>query len=227
LDLAKALSPTSTGQQKGITMLTLATLRTQLLGTRILIIVAALAGFFALGTLAMRTWLAAHDAAIHLSATLKAQEEVLAQANERQRQRDASLTAALAQINAAKRRVTTPAQVVAELPQALPPLPKPIELQLPPSTPELLAPPAVATVPQADLKPLYDYLQDCRACQASLTAASDNLTDERAKLAALTAERDAAIRATRGGGFWSRLGHNTKWFAIGAALGVIATTASR
>jgi hypothetical protein len=208
-------------------MLTFATLWTRLLGARIFIIVAALSGLFAVGILAARSWLAAHDAAIHLAATLKAQEEVLAQANERQRQRDASLSVALSQINAAKRRVKTPAQAVAELPQALPPLPKPIELQLPSPTPDLPEPPAIVTVPQVDLKPLYDHLQDCRACQASLTTTRDNLTDEHAKLTAVTAERDAAIRAAGGGGFWSRLRRNAKWFAIGAAIGAVATATHR
>jgi hypothetical protein len=100
-------------------------------------------------------------------------------------------------------------------------------LEIPPPTLELPEPPAAATVPQANLKPIYDYLQDCRACQASLTVTRENLLDERAKLAALTAERDAAVRAARGGGFWSRLRRNTKWFVIGAAAGALATAASR
>ena len=175
--------------------------------------------------LAGRSWLAAHDAAIHLAATLKAQEQVLAEANQRQRERDASLAAALAQINAAKRRVNTPAQAAAAIPTALPPLPEPLELQLPQPTPELPVPPAVATVPQADLKPIYDYLQDCRACQISLAAERENLTDERAKLAAVTTERDAAIQAARGGTFWQRLKRNAKWFALGAAAAAAAGAA--
>ena len=151
----------------------------------------------------------------------------MAEANQRQRERDASLAAALAQINAAKRRVSTPAQVVAEIPSALPPLPKPVEIQLPPPTLEQPEPPAVATVPQVDLKPIYDYLQDCRACQISLAATRENLADERAKLAAVTTERDAAIQAVRGGTFWTRLKHNAKWFALGAAAAAAATAAAR
>jgi hypothetical protein len=78
-----------------------------------------------------------------------------------------------------------------------------------------------------DLKPIYDYLQDCRACQASLAATRDNLIDEREKLAAVTAERDAAIKATRGAGFWSRVQHSAKWFVVGAAIGALATSANR
>jgi hypothetical protein len=205
-------------------MLTLAALRARLPGTLILTVAGALS---LLAVLAGRSWLAAHDAAVHLAATLEAQEQVLAQANERQRQRDASLATALAQINAAKRRVDTPAKAVAELPQVLPPLPEPIEIQLPPPTLEHPAPPALATVPQVDLKPIYDYLQDCRACQVSLAATRDNLTDERAKLAAVTTERDAAVRAVRGGSVWSRVAHNAKWLAIGAAAATLAIAANR
>jgi len=205
-------------------MLQLATLRRRLPAA--VIVIAAIA-LLAMGILAVRSWLAARDAAVHLAATLEAQEQILAQANERQRQRDAVLSTTLAGIAQAKRRVNTPAQAAAEIPQLLPPLPAPLLLEIPPPTPELPEPPAAATVPQADLKPIYDYLQDCRACQASLTVTRDNLVDERAKLAALTAERDAAIRAARGGGFWSRLRRNTKWFVIGAAAGALAATASR
>jgi len=137
------------------------------------------------------------------------------------------LSTTLAGIAQAKRRVNTPVQAAAEIPQLLPPLPEPLLLEIPPPTLELPDPPAAASVPQADLKPIYDYLQDCRACQASLTVAHENLVDEHAKLAALIAERDAALRAARGGGFWSRLRRSTKWFVIGAAAGALAAAATR
>jgi len=205
-------------------MLQLATLRRRLPAT--LLVIAAIA-LLLLGIIAARSWLAARDAAVHLAATLEAQEQILAQASERQRQRNAALSTTLVKIAQAKRRVNTPARAAAEIPQLLPPLPAPLLLELPPPTTETPQPPAVATVPQADLKPLYDYLQDCRACQASLIATRDNLADERAKLAALTVERDAAIRAARGGGFWSRLRRNAKWFVIGAAAGGLAAAAAR
>lgn len=200
-------------------MLTITALRNRLPGTSTVLISAAVSLAV---ILAGRAWLNAHDEAIHLAATIEAQSRVLAQADQRQRQRDASLAATLAQVNTAKRRVNSPAKAAAELPQALPPLPQPIVVELPTPTPELPEPPAVATVPQADLKPIYDYLQDCRACQVSLATTRENLTDERAKLAAVTTERDAAVRAARGGSFWSRLRGNVKWFMIGAAAATLA-----
>ena len=187
----------------------------------------ALAVLLVVGALVGRSWLTAHDAALHLAATLEAQEKLVAQANQRQRERDNSLTKTLTAIAQAKRRVNTPAKSAAAIPEVLPSLPEPLKIELPQPTPSQPEPPASVTVPQADLKPLYDYAQDCRACGASLAAAHDDLADERAKLTAITVERDAAMRAVRGGGFWSRLRRNAKWFALGAAAGALATTASR
>lgn len=84
----------------------------------------------------------------------------------------------------------------------------------------------IAQVPSADLKPLYDYIQDCRACQAQLAAAKQNATDDAAKIAALTTQRDAAITAANGGILWRRLRRNALWFAVGAAAGAAATAAT-
>jgi len=56
-------------------------------------------------------------------------------------------------------------------------------------------------IPSADLKPLYNYVQDCRECQVRLAAANQNLADDAKKIAALTSERDAAVTAAKGGTF--------------------------
>jgi hypothetical protein len=81
-----------------------------------------------------------------------------------------------------------------------------------------------AEIPAADLKPLYDYVQDCRECQARLAAATQNRTDDATKLQAMTLERDAAVTAAKGGTFWRRLRRNIAWFAAGAAAGAAAGT---
>lgn len=73
-----------------------------------------------------------------------------------------------------------------------------------------------ALIPASDLKPLYDYVQDCRACQAQLATAKQNSADDAAKLAAMTRERAAAAK---GGTFWRRFRRNIEWSAIGAAAG--------
>ncbi len=76
-----------------------------------------------------------------------------------------------------------------------------------------------AQIPAADLKPLYNYIQDCRACQAKLAAANQNAADDAKKIAALMQERNAAITAAKGGTFWHRLQRNATWLAAGAVLG--------
>ena len=79
-----------------------------------------------------------------------------------------------------------------------------------------------AQIPAADLKPLYDFVQDCRACQAQLATAKLNTADNAAKLSAVIRERDAALTAAKGGTFWRRLRRNALWFAVGAGVGTAA-----
>jgi hypothetical protein len=92
-------------------------------------------------------------------------------------------------------------------------------------TPDLPTAPA-AQIPAADLKPLYDYVQDCRECDAKLAAAAQDKLDDAAKIAALERERDAAIAASKGGSFWRRFRRNALWFAAGYAAGASATYAA-
>ncbi len=84
------------------------------------------------------------------------------------------------------------------------------------------APIPSAQIPASDLKPLYDYVQDCRSCQAQLAAAKLDAADSAAKLSAISRERDAALTAAKGGTFWRRLRRNALWFAVGAGAGAAA-----
>lgn len=84
-----------------------------------------------------------------------------------------------------------------------------------------------ATIPIGDLRPLYDYVQNCRECEAKLTAASLTAADQQAKLNALVRERDAAVATAEGGGLARRLRRNAAWFALGVAAGAIAGLAER
>ncbi len=83
-----------------------------------------------------------------------------------------------------------------------------------------------AQIPVADLKPLFDYVQDCRSCQAKLAAAKQDSVDNAAKLGAVTKERDAALATAKGGTFWRRLRRNALWFVIGAGAGAAAVCAT-
>ena len=87
-------------------------------------------------------------------------------------------------------------------------------------------PPASIFIPQPDLKPLYDTIQDGRACILERDATKKDLADEQSRLAAVIRERDAALVAAHGGNFWSHIKQSAKWFAIGALTAAIATKAT-
>lgn len=84
-----------------------------------------------------------------------------------------------------------------------------------------------AVLPSADLKPLYDFALDCKACQAKLAAAQSDLNDEKTKTAALTKQRDEAITAAKGGTVLHRILRAAKWFVLGAAAGGLAARLAR
>jgi hypothetical protein len=168
------------------------------------------------------SWLAAHEDQVRLAATLDAQKSVVAAAERREQDRAEQLRETLQQIESLKRAVQTPQQVIQAIPQYLPQLPVPIHVEQPPAEPGKPQPPPVVTIPPQDLKALYDFSADCAACKAERDALKSSATDERAKIDALTKERDAAIKAAKGGGFWRRAGRAAKWLAIGVAVGYAA-----
>src|SRR6266403_3454803 len=184
------------------------------------------------------SWRADRRDRTQLASELASTKKALADADTRQHERDTQLAQTLSAVANLKRTIVTPAQIVRELPREIP-LPTPITLQSTtpanspttqtpagpnptspaPSLPDGKLPQAV--IPAEDLKPLYDFALECKACQAKLTAAQSDLSDERTKTAALTHERDDALRLARGGNVWRRVGRAAKWFVIGAAAGAI------
>src|SRR6266851_1253298 len=80
----------------------------------------------------LSAWRADRRDRAQLAADLAAAKQALAQADTRQHERDAQLVQTLATLAAEKRTVTTPAQIVRELPQQIS-LPSPIVLQPAPS----------------------------------------------------------------------------------------------
>ena len=160
-----------------------------------------------------------------LAATLAAQNTVIQQSGDREKQRDSQLAAALAAIQAQKRAVQTPQQAAKQLPSILPPLPLPVTIHdpnlsipLPPGE----IPSTTISIPQPDLVPLYDDLQDCRATAVQNDSLKKDLSDEKTRYAALLHERDAATAVAHGGTFLQRLKRTAKWFAIGVAAGAAA-----
>jgi hypothetical protein len=185
-------------------------------------------------------WRADRRDRAQLAADLAAAKQALAQADTRQHERDAQLVQTLATLAAEKRTTTTPAQIVRDLPQQIS-LPSPIVLQPAPSPNPGAEPTRAgkaadpardsnqtqAVIPAEDLKSLYDFTLDCKACQSKLTATQGDLADERSKTAVLTRERDEAVRAAKGGSVFRRMARAAKWLAIGAAFGAIAVEAHR
>jgi len=176
-------------------------------------------------TLGFQAWRADQRDRAQLASELAATKQLLAAADARQHDRDNQLAQTLATLAAEKRTIVTPAQIVRELPSQIS-LPSPIVLQSAPASPNSPAPQTTAVIPAEDLKPLYDFTIDCKACQAKLAATQDDLTDERKKTTALTHERDDALRIARGGSAWRRIGRAAKWFLIGAAAGAAAAKAA-
>jgi hypothetical protein len=157
-----------------------------------------------------------------LAATLDAQKTVIAAAERREQDRAEQLRDTLQQIESLKRAVQTPQQVIREIPQYLPQLPVPIHVEQPPAEPGKPAPPPVVTIPPQDLKTLYDFSADCAACKAENATLRGNLADAQVRTEALTKERDAAVKAAKGGGFWQRAGRAAKWLVIGVVAGYAA-----
>jgi hypothetical protein len=161
-----------------------------------------------------------------LAAQLAAAQQGLNAADARQHDRDAQLQQSLAAIAQSKRTVQSPTQILADLPNQLP-LPTPLFLdpKTLPSSPHSKGAPGPASqvvIPPEDLKPLYDFTLDCKACQAKLATTQADLSDEKTKTATLAKERDAALQAAKGGTLLRRIGRAVKWFALGAAAGALA-----
>jgi len=212
----------------------------------------ALAIALGVGVIGFRSWLEERDDRMQMSATIASQNSIIAAAEKREQDRAQQLADTLKQIADLKASVQTPQQVIREVPQFLPPLPQPLSTIPPSGAPTTPAQPGQAAtagapgsgaihtpakpgevaapdvrVPSADLKPLFDFVQDCRACQAKLAAAQQDAQDQHTKNDALTKERDAAVKAAKGGSVWTRTVRAVKWVAIGFVAGYLAHAAVR
>lgn len=186
----------------------------------VFVVAVALAWFF--------SWRADRRDRTQLAAELAATKQLVAAADAQQHTRDAHLAETLKSLAAEKRSVVSPAQIIRELPRELG-LPSPIVLQTSPAAPSTSVPtqttkPAStqAIIPAEDLKPLYDFTIDCKACQAKLATVQSDFADEQKKTVALTKERDDALRIAKGGSALRRIGRAAKWLLIGAAAGALA-----
>ncbi len=202
--------------------------------------VALVAVFLASNGLLVRSWLEARDARVQLQAELAAQKTIIDQAQQQinavvqqQRDRDAALQQQLQGMQAAVAQIKTAADIARWIPTQLP-TPQPINIHIPPATPQNPTPDAVAVIPQADLPAIRDAIEGCKECKVKLATAQQDLVskDQQLKLAgvqlsATQRQRDVAVAAAKGGGFWVRVKRGAKWFAIGAGVGAVAVAAAR
>lgn len=196
----------------------------------------ALAGVVAVALggagLAFSSWQGAHDAWIRAQGTIQAQTQTIdlikkrsAQITAQQKARDEAAARQLATMRKEVDRLKTAAQIAEWLPKQIP-TPKPLKIDIPAPTKRNPTPAAVATIPQPDLPTLRDYVESCRVCSVKLHVAQQELVakDQQLRLAgehlsAVARERDAALRAAKGGGFWHRAKTAFDWFVIGAGTG--------
>jgi hypothetical protein len=75
-------------------------------------------------------------------------------------------------------------------------------------------------IPTADLKSLFDRIQNCRSCEAQLSVSEADLADEKIRSASLVQERNAALTTAKGGNVWHRMKQNAKWLTIGAIVSI-------
>lgn len=176
------------------------------------------------------SYVASKRDAAKLQATLATQNAVIADAGKRETARATALKDTIAQIEDLKKKTTTPAAIIRQMPSVLP-LPVPITIQAPPPAKPGAAPvdfsKLPAMIPAQDIKPLFDFAANCKECQEKLAAAAGDKADDAIKLAALTKERDAAVTAFKGGSKWTRIKKAAKWFAIGAAAGGVAVLTAK
>ena len=164
---------------------------------------AGLAVILVLTVVDVTAWRAEQRDRAQLASELASTKKLLADADARQHDRDAQLTQTLAELVKEKQTITTPIQIVRELSKEIP-LPAPITLQTDQNKPASNAKEspntnshnssestgyglasnsqsAPAVIPQQDLKPLYDFALDCKACQEKLAAAQSDLPTRKPK----------------------------------------------
>ena len=203
------------------------------------LLVAASAAGFLLAALALGSYIGARADRIRMQATLDAQKTLFQNAaEERQRhvQEDSARdSAAQKQLDAMRQFLQQNAQTAQQIARWAPlqaQLPQPINVNIPPATQQNPKPDAVATIPQADLPAIRDAIEGCKECQLKFTAAEQDLASEKEQLrlageqlSAVERERDAALKAAKGGGIWQRARRAAKWFLIGAAAGAVLAKA--
>jgi hypothetical protein len=199
-------------------------------GHKAALAVAALLGL-ALGVVVHEWHGALVDRAV-LDATLKAEHANQADLKSQSELVVRDLKERVAALEQVKAQAVTPAQIVREIPTFLPQtLPAPVTTVTTPA-PAGAAPGTPPTItgmqiPAADMRPLFDELITCKECSEKLTGAQMQTSIDEDKITSLTKERDAAVKAAKGGSVWTRVKHSAETIVISAAAGYLIARAGR
>ena len=112
-------------------------------------------------------------------------------------------------------------------------LPVPLQIVTPAPTKENPNPTPQVIVPSQDLPAAKTYLLDCEQCKLDRVKLQSDAEDRikqmtlaQQQIDSLKVQRDAAIKASKGGNWIHRLSHNAKFIAIGGAIGAAAICGS-
>jgi len=170
------------------------------------------------GFLLWDSWRSTNADLAKMRAALADQQKIIAESNLRLVQAQTELAAKLQDIATLRRTVTTPVQIIREIPQQIPGV-QPIIVQAPAAVPGEPAPPAVAQLPLDQLQSLWDFALVCKEAQANLTGCRAETKELDIQLQAVSVQRDEAIKVAKGGGFWRKVKSGLKWAAGGVLVG--------
>lgn len=159
--------------------------------------------------------------------TQAAQEQVIAAADKRMADREKDFNDTVKQLETLKSTPKTTTQTIIEhIPQLIT-LPEKVtvEPERSPVTGDIIPGKQDIVLTPANQLVLNDKLVECKECEVERSKLKSDVTDEQAKSAAAEKERDAWMKAAKGGSVLQRIGRAAKWFAIGAAAGAIAAKA--
>lgn len=185
-----------------------------------------------LGALGLSEYTAHVKADATMQATITAQaiyqKQITSQMVEIQKQaneREASYQLQLASLKQQWQSAVTPQQIAAIVQQVMK-LNAPIQFVTPPATPANPNPTPVAQIPSEDAPQVKAYVQECETCKLQVPKLQADLADREAQMAlaqkqidSLKAERDAAVKAEKGGSWLQRVGRAGKYLLIGAGAG--------
>ncbi len=178
-----------------------------------------------IGFLAYQAWRASKVDYAGLQVKLAEHDRLIAESSERVMATQKELADKLKEIEALRKTVVTPQQIVREIPSQIPGV-QPIIVQ-PAPTPSQPNPSPVAELPIGQLKPLWDFALACKEDQVSLAACRSETKELKVQLDATNEGRDEAVKRLKGGSFWQKVKTGAKWFAVGAGVGAILTVTTR